>query len=207
MFGKGGSGKTTAAVQFAGVAAYLGYRVLILDADPQLSASAWRSLRANDFIAVHSCRPEQVDELLKRAQSAGVDLVLIDNAPNWNSSSPRIAASSDLSIVMVRPATFDLVVGLRWVGWLNKLGLHFVAVIGAAPPRRLEQESPLVRNARKSLLGVGGRVWKQQITSRHSVVESVAAGRTLMEMDPVGAAAGDYCRLWNAITGKLQKGL
>lgn len=90
MIGKGGAGKTTSAIQMAGIAAQLNYRVLILDADPQRSASAWRSLRSDQRIAVHSCRPEDVETMLARARSKAIDLVLIDNAPNWSSASPRL---------------------------------------------------------------------------------------------------------------------
>jgi chromosome partitioning protein len=207
MLGKGGSGKTTCAIQIAGIAASLGYRVLILDVDPQRSTSAWRSLRDGNSIRVHSCSPEHFEEPLERARSSAFDLVLIDNAPNWNSTSPKIAAVSNLSIVMVRPAAFDLVVGLRWVKWLDTLDVPFGVVIGAAPPRRQEQESPLVRNAREALLAVGGRVWKFQLTFRHSVIETTGTRRTLLEADPRGQAADEYRQLWSYIVAKLRRGV
>lgn len=56
LWGKGGSGKTTTALQLAGIAAYLGHRVLVLDVDPEGSAAAWRTLRDDDTIAVQSVR-------------------------------------------------------------------------------------------------------------------------------------------------------
>ncbi len=180
---------------------------MILDVDPQRSASAWRSLRSDKCIAVHSCLPKDVEVMLARARSKAIDFVLIDNAPNWTSASPRIAALADLTIVTVRPAGFDLVVGLDRVKFLSQQrpSTRFVVVIGPAPAQRLGQDNPLVRSAREALRHAGGRVWQRQITHRHAVVESVGHGKTLMETAPNGPAAREYCRLWDAIITEMQR--
>jgi chromosome partitioning protein len=201
LWGKGGAAKTTTCLQLAGIAVFLGHKALVLDVDPQGSAAAWRSLRDDDTIAVQSGRPGEVDELLRRARRAAFDLVLIDNAPARNADVSRIAGLSDLSILLARPSAFDLVVARKWIQVFA--GRKYFTVISAAPPVRQSVESPLVRDARRAMSSVGGRVWKGQLTARHAVVQSIGLGQTLIEADPSGPATLEYCRLWNLIIKDL----
>jgi chromosome partitioning protein len=201
LWGKGGSGKSTTALQLAGIAAFLGHRVLVLDVDPQGSVAAWRSLRNDDTIAVQSGRPDEVERLLHRARSADFDLVLIDNAPGRNSYVSRVAGRTDLSIILARPSPFDLLVGRHWV---KLFASHpFFMVISAAPPSRQGQDSPLVREARDVLRGLGGRIWRRQLTARHWVIQCTGLGLTVIEADPLSPAAQEYSRLWNSVVNEL----
>ena len=203
MWGKGGCGKSTACLQFAGIAAHLGHRVIILDVDPQGSASAWRALRDDDTIAVQSGRPNEVERLVQRARKGDFDLVLVDNAPGRNGCVSRVAAMSDLAIVLARPSAFDILVGRDWVRAFE--GRRSVMVLSVAPPIRQGQESPLVGDAREALRGIGGRVWDHELTARHSVIEATGVGLTVIESDPLSPAAQECSRLWNAIVNKLLK--
>jgi chromosome partitioning protein len=45
---KGGSGKTTTAVNLSAALGEQGHRVLLVDLDPQASASAWLGFRESD---------------------------------------------------------------------------------------------------------------------------------------------------------------
>lgn len=201
FWGKGGAGKTTTALQLAGAAAYLGYRVLILDVDPQGSAAAWRTLRDNGKIGVQTGRPDEVEKLIDRARAADFDLVLIDNAPGRNSYISRVASMASLSIVLARASAFDLLIGNDWANLIADR--RFVMIISAAPPIRQDQQSPLVREARSFLRGHGARVWRGQLTARNTVAQSTALGLTLIEADPLSLAALEYARLWNALVSVL----
>ena len=205
LLGKGGSSKTTTAIQLAGIGAAIGHRVLVLDTDPQRSASGWRALREDARIGVKTCRPQDVADLVSRAGQAGVELVLVDNPPVRSAASDAIAAAANLSVVMVRPSMLDLVIGTDWITWLDASQRAFAVVIGAAPPMRNGTEAPFVREARKALRQEANRLWRGQITLRHAVIESVGVGATLMETDPAGAAAGEFCRLWNGLMAEMER--
>ncbi|MCF1742047.1 ParA family protein [Paradevosia shaoguanensis] len=205
LLGKGGSSKTTTAIQLAGTGAAIGRRVLILDTDPQRSASGWRALREDTRISVKTCRPQDVADLVSRASQAGIELVLVDNPPVRSAASDAIAAAADLSVVMVRPSMLDLVVGMDWITWLNAANHQFAVVIGAAPPMRAGTEAPFVREARMALRQEVHRLWRGQLTLRHAVIESVGVGATLMETEPDGAAAGEFCRLWIGLMAELER--
>ena len=46
---KGGSGKTTVSMQLAGTLARRGYRVLVVDADPQATATRWAASASDEI--------------------------------------------------------------------------------------------------------------------------------------------------------------
>lgn len=76
-------------------------------------------------------------------------------------------------------------------------------VISAAPPSRQGQDSPLVREARDVLRGLGGRIWHRQLTARHSVIQCTGLGLTVFEADPLSPAAQEYSRLCNSVANEL----
>lgn len=204
--GKGGSGKSTIAIQLGAIAKAAGHSVLILDADRQASLSAWTFVRGKGDISVKPCRPEQVLEYISRAGVSGIDVVLVDNAPNDNACSERIARAADLTVIMTRPSLFDLRVALARVDLCKRQKSPFAVVINEAPPVRLGVESRLVCDARGALRDTTDRTWRGQITRRHSVIDCTASGRAVVEMDADGASAAEFKRLWAALAKLFQNG-
>lgn len=204
--GKGGAGKTTTAIQLGAIAKAAGHSVLILDADRQASMSSWTFVRGKGDISVRACRPEQVVENITRAGLSGFDLVLVDNPPNDNACSEKLAQRADLTLIMTRPSLFDLRVSLTWLDLCQREGASIGVVINDAPPMRLGAEAPMVRDARAALRNATGRTWRGQITRRHAVIDCTARGRAVVEMDAAGAAAAEFNRLWASIAKLFQIG-
>jgi len=205
LWGKGGATKTTTAWQFAAIAASLGGRVAILDLDPQGSSAEWSSLRGEGGrIIVQSGRPSQVRDLVRRASTA-CDLILVDNPPDWAGLTWQGRDVVDMSLVVARASILDLRAAMRWVDVLRQAGGPFVVAITAAPALRRDMQSPLVRYARQKLVQAGGAVWKEQIAARDAVIETTAEGQTLIEAAPHSPGTREYCRLWNAVIGRLAK--
>ncbi len=68
---KGGTGKTTLAIHLAVAAERKRLSAVIIDLDPQASATAWRDLRAAKGPAVESVQPARLAATLAAAEKAG----------------------------------------------------------------------------------------------------------------------------------------
>src|ERR1019366_7200585 len=113
---KGGVGKTALALDLAWAADKAGKKTLIIDLDPQGSASAWAARRAKAiqsdadgdiWPAVIDCQPHRLAAVLEQAQKNGIDLVVIDTPAKAEQSALVAARAADLVIVPCRPSKFD----------------------------------------------------------------------------------------------------
>ena len=75
---KGGTGKTTLSVHLAVQATLDGARVLLLDMDPQASATAWWKRRRDKSPELIQGRGDALAGLLQQAQGQAFDLVITD---------------------------------------------------------------------------------------------------------------------------------
>lgn len=198
LWGKGGAGKTTSALALASLAAAEGGRTIILDADPQRSASGWHAVSTNPAFAVHSTEVSAVASLLERAQKR-YDVVIIDNPPARYSGSRAIAEKAGVSLICARPFLFDVTLALEWVHVLQNAQTTPLVALTGAPPPRLGMESPAVRNARERLKSAGAILWRHQITQRLIYPELSHRGMTVADLPAEVPARADYERLWSAI--------
>lgn len=114
---KGGSGKTTTATNIAAVAAANMLKVVLVDLDPQGSASTWHAVRQG---AVANSHPQSFGDqsivlevanmaTLQRVLSKHKDAVVVIDTPPHNSSlTATVLDLVDMALVPVRPSAFDL---------------------------------------------------------------------------------------------------
>lgn len=178
---KGGVGKTTLSVHVAWDLAQSGADVLLLDADPQESATQWAGLREEaPFITVAYAQPNlnrQVRDLRDR-----YDWILIDGPPRGDDIVEACVAAADLVVVPIEPS-----------GLSARAADRIVELLARAKTYRPELETRFVVNRRKARtvlgremrhLAEGLPVLQAEICDRIGFAKAMTYGQTLQEVDP-----------------------
>jgi chromosome partitioning protein len=196
---KGGAGKTTLAVHLGTAAHEAGLPTVIVDTDPQATASRWGKWRAGrdpDVIdcASHSLLPDK----LAAIREAGAAFVVIDTPPAADIMAREACRAADLLLIPCRPRAFDLD-AVRTTAELAKAsGKPAFVVFMGGPPRG----AVLYPEATDLVQRIGLQVAPAMLPERAAFHHSVAEGKTATEFEPNGKAAEDVGRLWKWISNQ-----
>jgi chromosome partitioning protein len=102
---KGGVGKSTITRTLGTAAASVGINVLLIDMDNQQTTTMWSRRRQATFPLVKFTTENDLADELKRAQTAGCELVIIDTPPARSTEAPAAVEVADLVLI---PCTADV---------------------------------------------------------------------------------------------------
>jgi len=118
--GKGGSGKTTLSTNLAAWLAQRGQTTVLVDADPQASASYWLASRPQDLPKIHGVKIEHNSRTTLSFQWRAPKSTrwLITDAPPGLSDNALndIIQNHDLILVPVLPSDIDIRAGAKFIG-------------------------------------------------------------------------------------------
>ena len=104
---KGGSGKTTLSTQLVRAFLERGRKVLLVDSDPQGSASDWHAGREDNPVPLLAYgRPENMKAL--PGVAAPYDLVFIDGAAKLEGMIAAAVKVADVVLIPVQPSPYDI---------------------------------------------------------------------------------------------------
>lgn len=199
---KGGCGKTTTAMNLAGGLNKAHYRVLVVDADPQASATMWSLARGQnslpfDVITARSLR----GRFAQLAADPDLDVVLIDCPPGVvdpeNSAGKTARAAiheADAILVPVRPSTLDFSAAASFVRFLGELAEPHQRVMVLINGR----QPTVIGGQAFSQAGVlfgsipGALILHSEIGLRVAITEVAGSGQTIFEYAPRHTAASEY---------------
>jgi chromosome partitioning protein len=216
---KGGCGKTTTAMNLAGGLTKARYRVLVVDADPQASATMWSLARGQGSLPFDVATARQIKGKFQTlAADQDYDIVLIDCPPGHfvAAASPGLPGTdvvrdalkwADAILVPLRPSTLDFSAAASFVRYLE----------GQRQPH--QQVLVLINGRQHTLMGrqapeqaavlfaaiPGAVVLKTAIGLRAPITEVSGSGKTIFDYAPGHAAAGEYTNLTREIIECLAK--
>lgn len=194
---KGGNGKTTLVVHIAVAASESGESVVIIDTDPQKSATVWREERAKEIPIVATAAASELDRVFDAALQEKMTVAIVDTAPHAAPDATRIARAVDLILIPCRPTAFDIAAAESAVDIVKAAKVPAAFVLSACPFR-----APEIIETRSILADYGLPVAEQEITDRRAFSRAIATGRAVTEFDNEGRAAMEIRALWEWISGQ-----
>lgn len=202
---KGGSGKTTLSMQLAGSLAKKKNKVLVVDADPQATATRWAASADDEHpfpasVVGLSAASEKVHREVKKFIN-DYDFIIIDCPPAADSPVPQSALLiADLALVPIIPSPLDLwaSVGIRQiienVGGINET-LQARLVVNQCQPR-----TNLAKETLEILPEFGIPVCKNYLRQRTAYRQSAVFGQIVQDF---GSKAQEAAQEMEALTKEI----
>ena len=200
---KGGSGKTTLALQLA-IAAARSRKVLVIDLDPQQSAERWHSIRqratgSKDDPSIAAGPYQKLADMLKTASRLGAELVLIDTPPKLDRAIiPAVKAASTV-VVPLKSGILDLQALEDSLDLINlgKARNRAVVILNAVPAGR--QKETAVKESLRAASRLKLEVLAEQLSDLPVLAQGLKTGRGVTEMERHGTAAKEVSALLEAL--------
>ena len=191
---KGGAGKTTLACAIAVAGESAGHATVLIDLDPQGTASKWSELREAETPVITAASPDRLTAVLSAAREAGAQLAVIDTAPHVSDAALEAARAAHMVLIPCRPSAADLTAIGASVELARQAGVPAHAVLNAAPVR-----NPLTEQAREAIARYGINTVPTVVHQRIDHVHAYTGGLSAAELAPRGKAARELEALFTWI--------
>lgn len=196
---KGGSGKTTLAINCAVAAMLTKKRVVIFDMDEQATAEHWYQDREDEKPQVVRVNSTELKQALEAAKAKKFDIILIDTPGRDSAATAAAIKAADFCVIPCRPTPADMKATPATVETIKRLGKPAAFVLMQTPPR-----SYRIREAGNGL-SVLGMVAPVHIVLRNDYQDAQGAGLGVIEFEPEGKAAEEIKALWAWLSKKAGK--
>ncbi len=194
---KGGAGKTTVALALAGHALATGKSVVIIDLDPQASATTFRDLRAADDLIVEAVPSSRLAKAITDARQIA-DLVIIDTAPHAEAPALAAARAADILVIPCRPGVLDVAAIATTIDMAKLAGKRPVVVVNAARPNSRQALEVI-----QALADAATDISPAVLSLRADFGDAIAAGQTVQEFAPNSKAAAEANALGEVILARM----
>jgi chromosome partitioning protein len=204
MSRKGGAGKTTLAVNLTLAARAMGVKAVLADADPLRCASEVLRERPEAALILFETSASKLFALTEACRRAGADLLIIDTPAAPEADVSEAVRVADLCVAVCRPTYLDLAATVRSVAIIQRLGREGTIVLNQCAPPRSGVEPPAVLKAFEALKFAGLPVSPVPLRSRVIYQTAFAQMRSVLEIDPDGAASQEVRALFGHLRRRLR---
>ena len=184
--GKGGVGKTTTTINTAACLARMGFKVVVVDTDPQSSVANW--VNDNCPFDVATAPDEKQIYQVKKTLSE-YDYILIDGAGSISAISAAAVMVSDMVIVPITPSPLDFAASVAILDVVQAR-----SELKPVPVRFLMTKviagTEMFNVLRESISGTGIKSMKVQLKQRQAYVKTLTDGGTIFDSND-GQAKGE----------------
>ncbi len=190
---KGGTGKSTAAINFGVAAMEAGEQVLMLDMAEPYTVTEWAKIRQSEPPTVAHLPPNETTRLsdLLAAARERFTLVVIDTPGKDSPMTHNAMNAADLCIVPLRPTRIDGLGVKPTAEALIRGKKHFAFMLTQCPPAHGTRAAEMA--AGLQTLGI---LAEPLVASRADYQDAYAAGQGVTEYAPHGKAAAEMRKLW-----------
>ena len=184
---KGGSGKSTIALNLGAVLSQNKKRVLVVDADEQGSIAKWQKISKQNFPDVYVQPKPIIDKILDHVKDR-YDIIIIDTPPSFRKQMESVLNASDKIIIPVQPGFTDIWSTQEFISKYKKLDIKLLI-------SRIDKRTKLGKSFRLLLEQLKIPLFKTEIPNRITICESWIAGQTIDNYQPESDGAKDFNKL------------
>lgn len=197
---KGGTGKTTVAISLAVQCVKNNKSCVVIDLDPQASASNWGDRRGNlqgglePFVI--STQASRLSNVLKTANDQGVDFVIIDTPGKSTDTSIAATKVADKVIIPIQPNIFDTETlgNVKDILMLSNNKANGIVVINKA-----QSNSKRHIQAIDISLSMGFEIAPTILFQRSDHIKASDTGLSAFEINQKGKASKEICALYDYV--------
>lgn len=207
---KGGCGKTTITMALAGAFASRSSRVLVVDGDPQGSASGWSANAAADqpfpATVVNLAHAGKSLPAEVRKMVGDYDLVIMDCPPAVDSPVPQAALLvSDLALIPLIPSPLDVAAAAPFIRLVEQVRSVNVGLEGLVVPNLVQKSTRLARGYLDHFHTLTLPVSSAHLSQRDAHRKAAALGTSVQELEDRDAKA-EIEQLMDDVVRMLWKG-